>query len=161
MKDLHFRELALPAVASAEPPVRPAQDEAADPAYRKRVQEAAQKFESFFIAQMLRQMRSATRELAGEDSIYGKRTNDDMLDLADTSFADALAGQRAFGIADVIVRQMLPAAPAAPLLPPLQGGGGRVSQSNALCCQSGEAEPRLPGRGGDGLSPPRRNPSPS
>lgn len=160
MKDLHFRDLALPASASADTPVRAAQDETTDPAYRARVEEAAQKFESFFIAQMLRQMRSATRELAGEDSIYGKRSNDDMLDLADTSFADALASQRAFGIADVIVRQMLPAEPAQ-LLPPLQGGGGRVSQSNDPCCQSGEAEPRLPGRGGDGLSPRRRNPSPS
>nr|WP_298725915.1 rod-binding protein [uncultured Steroidobacter sp.] len=81
---------------------------AEDTAYRAKVQHAAEQFESFFIAQMLRQMRSATREIAGEDSIYGKKTNADMLDYADTAVADAMAQQRAFGIADVIVRQLLP-----------------------------------------------------
>lgn len=85
-------------------------NEVADPAYRDKVEAAAQQFEGFFIAQMLRQMRSATRELAAEDSIYRNRTNEDMLDLADTTVADALAGQRAFGIADAIVRQLLPPA---------------------------------------------------
>jgi flagellar protein FlgJ len=79
-----------------------------DTAYRAKVQHAAEKFESFFISQMLRQMRSATKEIAGDDSIYGKNTNSDMLDLADTSFADAMSQQRSFGIADVIVRQLLP-----------------------------------------------------
>ncbi|WP_129779136.1 rod-binding protein [Peristeroidobacter soli] len=76
--------------------------------YRAKVQQAAEKFESFFISQMLRQMRSATKEIAGEDSIYGKNTNSDMLDYADTSVADVMSRQRAFGIADVIVRQLLP-----------------------------------------------------
>ena len=82
------------------------------PEHRAKVQEAAQKFESFFIAQMLRQMRSSTREMAGEDSVFNSRTNQDMLDMADVAFADALAGHRAFGIADVIVRQLLPASQA-------------------------------------------------
>lgn len=79
-----------------------------DVIYRAKVQQAAEKFESFFISQMLRQMRSATKEIAGEDSIYGKNTNSDMLDYADTSVADVMSKQRAFGIADVIVRQLLP-----------------------------------------------------
>jgi flagellar protein FlgJ len=79
-----------------------------DVVYRAKVQQAAEKFESFFISQMLRQMRSATKEIAGEDSIYGKNTNSDMLDYADTSVADVMSKQRAFGIADVIVRQLLP-----------------------------------------------------
>ena len=79
-----------------------------DTIYRAKVQEAAEKFESFFIAQMLRQMRSATREIAGDDSVFGKNTHSDMLDFADTNFADAMAQQRSFGIADVIVRQLLP-----------------------------------------------------
>ncbi len=79
-----------------------------DVIYRAKVQQAAEKFESFFISQMLRQMRSATKEIAGEDSIYGKNTNSDMLDYADTSVADVMSRQRAFGIADVIVRQLLP-----------------------------------------------------
>jgi flagellar protein FlgJ len=81
-----------------------------DVIYRAKVQQAAEKFESFFISQMLRQMRSATKEIAGEDSIYGKNTNSDMLDYADTSVADVMSKQRAFGIADVIVRQLLPKA---------------------------------------------------
>ena len=79
-----------------------------DAVYRAKVQQAAEQFESFFISQMLRQMRSATKEIAGEDSIYGKNTNADMLDYADTSVADVMSRQRAFGIADVIVRQLLP-----------------------------------------------------
>ena len=79
-----------------------------DTIYRAKVQHAAEQFESFFISQMLRQMRSATKEIAGEDSIYSKKTNSDMLDYADTAVADAMAQQRAFGIADVIVRQLLP-----------------------------------------------------
>lgn len=82
--------------------------DAEDAIYRARVQQAAEKFESFFISQMLRQMRSATKEIAGDDSIYGKNTNSDMLDYADTSVADVMSKQRAFGIADVIVRQLLP-----------------------------------------------------
>ena len=84
----------------------PSNDE--DVVYRAKVQQAAEKFESFFISQMLRQMRSATKEIAGDDSIYGKNTNSDMLDYADTSVADVMSRQRAFGIADVIVRQLLP-----------------------------------------------------
>jgi flagellar protein FlgJ len=79
-----------------------------DTIYRARVQQAAEQFESFYIAQMLRQMRSATREIAGEDSIFASNNHREMLDFADTAFADALAQQRAFGIADVIVRQLLP-----------------------------------------------------
>lgn len=81
---------------------------AEDTVYRAKVQRAAEQFESFFISQMLRQMHSATREIAGEDSVYGSNNHSDMLDFADTSFADAMSQQRAFGIADVIVRQLLP-----------------------------------------------------
>jgi flagellar protein FlgJ len=67
-------------------------------------------------------MRSGTRELAGEDSIFKNPANNDLLDLADTMVADQMAGQRAFGIADAILRQLLPPAPArtAPLAGPAQ-----------------------------------------
>jgi flagellar protein FlgJ len=85
-----------------------------DAVYRARVQHAAEQFESFFIAQMLRQMRSATRAIAGDESVFGSSTHTDMLDLADTAFADAMAQQRAFGIADVIARQLLPDAKSKP-----------------------------------------------
>lgn len=87
---------------------------AEDKVYRAQVQRAAEQFESFFISQMLRQMRSATREIAGDDSVYGNNTHSDMLDFADTAFADAMSQQRAFGIADVIVRQLLPQSKSTP-----------------------------------------------
>lgn len=70
--------------------------------------DAAVKFEAFFIKQMISQMRAGTRALADEDSADSKRVNQDMLDLADGLVADALAQQRAFGIADLMLKQVLP-----------------------------------------------------
>lgn len=102
------RPLAEPTIAA-----NPQDDDAR---YRARLEQAAEKFEAFFIADMLRQMRRSAREIAGEDS-PGSRINAEMLDVADTRVADVLAGQRAFGIADVILRQMLPAQSAAPVPP--------------------------------------------
>ena len=96
-------------------PVAPAQAaDGVDPAYRAKATQAALKFESFFIGQMLHQMRASTKELAADDSPYKDKVNDDMLDLADNLVADRMAGQRAFGIADMILRQLLPPAPAHP-----------------------------------------------
>ncbi|WP_338763764.1 rod-binding protein [Massilia sp. METH4] len=99
--------------------VAPAATDPADAALKKKATEAAVKFESFFIGHMLKQMRSSTKELAGEDSIYKSSINSDMLDMADNMVADQMANQRAFGIADAILRQLLPAAPApaAPVTP--------------------------------------------
>ena len=71
---------------------------------------AAIEFEGFFIAHMLHQMRSGTRELAADDSVFKDPVNRDMQDMADSMVAKQLAGQRAFGIADAILRQLLPAA---------------------------------------------------
>lgn len=85
----------------------------ADPRYAAKATEAAVKFEAFFISHMLRQMRSGTREMAGEDSVFKDPINSDMLEMADNLVADKMAGQRAFGIADAILRQLLPAAGAA------------------------------------------------
>lgn len=79
-----------------------------DPAYRAKATEAAIKFESFFIGKMLHQMRDGTRAFAAEDSPSKSRINDDMLDMADNLVADQMAGQRAFGVADAILRQLLP-----------------------------------------------------
>lgn len=95
---------------------------AADVRYQEKAIDAAVKFEGFFIARMLHQMRSSTREMAGEDSVFKDPVNSDLLDLADNLVADKMAGQRAFGIADAILRQLLPpmaAAPVAEPLPPL------------------------------------------
>jgi flagellar protein FlgJ len=80
-----------------------------DDAYRAKAGAAAEKFEGFFISQMLRQMRASTREIAGEDSMFKDSANADMLDLSDTVLADKMASLRAFGIADAILRQLLPA----------------------------------------------------
>lgn len=79
-----------------------------------RAAEAAEKFEAFFIKQMMSQMRAATRALAEDDSPLKNKVNDDMTDLADGLVADAMAGQRAFGIADMMLRQLLPAANLSP-----------------------------------------------
>ena len=90
----------------------PVIDDGVDPKYRAKATEAAVKFESFFIGHMLHQMRSGTRELSAEDSVFKNKVNQDMLDMADNLVADQLAGRRAFGVADAILRQLLPAATA-------------------------------------------------
>jgi flagellar protein FlgJ len=79
-----------------------------DPAYVAKVTKAAVDFESFFISHMLHQMRSTTREMSAEDSVFRDRVNQDMQDMADDMLAGKMAGQRAFGVADAILRQMLP-----------------------------------------------------
>jgi Rod binding domain-containing protein len=79
-----------------------------DAAYRARARAAAEKFEAFFITEMMRQMRRSASVLADEDSVFKKPVNRDMLELTDTLVADDLSGQHAFGIADVILRQLLP-----------------------------------------------------
>jgi flagellar protein FlgJ len=90
-------------------PVAPSAAPPHDPAYVAKATRAAVEFESFFIGHMLHQMRSATREVAGEDSVFKDPVNSDMLDMADNMLARQMAGQRAFGVADAILRQLLPA----------------------------------------------------
>lgn len=109
----------LPDAATPEDHAAVAQ---ADPRYAARATEAAIKFESFFIGHMLHQMRSGTRELAGEDSVFKDPVNSDMLDLADNLVADKMAGQRAFGVADAILRQLLPAPSPAIVAPKFNDG---------------------------------------
>lgn len=89
-------------------PVAAQAGDTVDPAFRAKATEAAVKFESFFIGHMLHQMRSGTRVLADEDSALNNKVNQDMLDMADNLVADQLAGRRAFGVADAILRQLLP-----------------------------------------------------
>lgn len=116
--DTRLHATGLPAAASQEDSAAPAVAPADDAAYRKKAEQAAVKFESFFIGHMLKQMRSSTKELSADDSIYKDSINSDMLDMADGLVADQLAGQRAFGVADAILRQLMPA-PAAPRGPAL------------------------------------------
>jgi len=90
-------------------PVAPAADQP-DPAYVAKATQAAVEFERFFISHMLRTMRASTREMASEDSVFNNRVNQDMQDMADDLVAGSMAGQRAFGIADAILRQLVPGA---------------------------------------------------
>lgn len=98
--------------------LEPAADESAAkpaaPNLRGKAEAAAEKFEAFFIADMMRQMRRTAREFGDQDEAKSGRTNEDMLDLAHTLVADVLAKQHAFGVADLILRQVLPPAPAEP-----------------------------------------------
>ena len=105
--------LPLPGRANAAPgAVAPAAEGSPDPAYVAQATKAAVEFESFFISQMLKDMRATTREMADEDSVFKDRVNQDMQDMADGILAKQMAGQRAFGVADAILRQLLPAATA-------------------------------------------------
>jgi flagellar protein FlgJ len=96
----------LPRPGAGAPAADP---QAADPVYAAKATKAAIEFESFFISHMLHQMRAGTREMAGEDSVFKDPVNRDMQDMADGMMAKQMAGQRAFGIADAILRQLLPA----------------------------------------------------
>ena len=87
-----------------------AADPSLDPAYVAKATKAAVEFESFFIDHMLHQMRESARALAPEDSPEKNRVNQDMTDMVDNMLAGHLAGQRAFGVADAILQQILPAA---------------------------------------------------
>jgi peptidoglycan hydrolase FlgJ len=82
---------------------------APDKAYVAKATQAAVEFESFFISHMLHQMRESTRTLAPEDSPTRDRVNQDMTDMVDNMLAGKLAGQRAFGVADAILKQLVPA----------------------------------------------------
>jgi flagellar protein FlgJ len=89
--------------------VAPAADTAKlDPAYVAKATKAAVEFESFFISHMLQQMRESARTLAPEDSPLKDPVNSDMLEMADKMLAGHMANQRAFGVADAILRQLLP-----------------------------------------------------
>jgi len=93
--------------ANALPAVAPAADQP-DPAYVAKATKAAVEFERFFISHMLKEMRSSTRAMAAEDSVFNNRVNQDMQDMADDVLAGNMAGNRAFGIADAILRQLVP-----------------------------------------------------
>lgn len=69
-------------------------------------QHAAQRFEVYFIAHMLRQMGRNARDISGGNT-HSQKDADDMLVSADRLLADALAGEHASRIADVILEQLM------------------------------------------------------
>jgi len=108
LKPLH------PEQAATGDAIAPAADAAAatqapDPAYVAKATKAAVEFESFFISHMLHQMRESQRTIAPEDSPTKNKVNQDMTDMVDNMLAGNLANQRAFGVADAILKQLLPA----------------------------------------------------
>jgi len=102
--------LSAQAQAAAETGADPVAPAAPSPAYVAKANKAAVEFESFFISHMLQQMRESARALAPEDSPLKDPVNSDMLDMADKLLAGHMAGQRAFGVADAILKQLLPPA---------------------------------------------------
>ena len=80
-----------------------------DKALAAKATKAAIEFESFFISHMLHQMRETTRAIAPDDSPTKNKVNQDMTDMVDNMLAGNMAHQRAFGVADAILRQILPA----------------------------------------------------
>jgi flagellar protein FlgJ len=103
LKPLH------PTQGDATNPVAPAADAGAlPPAVVAKATKAAVEFESFFISHMLHQMRESARGIAPEDSPTNNKINQDMVDMVDGMLAGHLAGQRAFGVADAILKQILP-----------------------------------------------------
>jgi flagellar protein FlgJ len=82
---------------------------APDKALVAKATKAAIEFESFFISHMLHQMRESTRTIAPDDSPTKDKVNQDMTDMVDNMLAGNMAHQRAFGVADAILRQILPA----------------------------------------------------
>jgi len=102
--------LTAQAQAAADAAAGPVAPAAPSPEYTAKATKAAVEFESFFISHMLQQMRESARALAPEDSPLKDPVNSDMLDMADKLLAGHMAGQRAFGVADAILKQLLPPA---------------------------------------------------
>jgi len=67
---------------------------------------AAEQFEALFASQIMREMRNSIREISPEGSLFRSQIGDGMMDLMSNHIAQVFASQRAFGIADFILRQM-------------------------------------------------------
>ncbi|WP_404546954.1 hypothetical protein [Dyella jejuensis] len=90
------------------PALEPRAARPGDAAYRQKLEDAAVKFEGMFIAHLLGEMRKATEQLSPDQAGAGSKPGAGLLDHAYRLVADDIAAQRAFGIADSIVAQMLP-----------------------------------------------------
>lgn len=108
LNPLNAPALGLESADAGKAPVAAADPGSPDRAYVKQATKAAVDFESFFIANMLHQMRESARAVAPEDSPLKDPVNSDMLDMADKMLAGHMANQRAFGVADAILKQLLP-----------------------------------------------------
>lgn len=71
----------------------------------------AQQFESMFVNLMLKSMRQATPQ----DGIFSSNENKMYTELMDQQLADKLTKQSSLGLADVMLRQLMPDTPATPI----------------------------------------------
>lgn len=73
---------------------------------QENVKKVAQEFESLFLNQMLKSMRSATESLADEDSPFSSQTTRQYQDMHDQQMAIDLSRGNGIGLADVLQRQL-------------------------------------------------------
>jgi flagellar protein FlgJ len=106
------------------------------PSESERIKAAAEQFEGFFIGRLLHQMRSSARELSGEE--HRSDPGEDMIDMADVALGNSLAGQHAFGIADAILQQLLPAGADS-----AAAGTGPVAAAVSAASEPGKRTPGL------------------
>lgn len=138
----HSLPPADPAAADAPTAPATAAATATDPAQRARAEQAAVKFEGLFIGEMFKQMRHSTEQIAGADGLFKGMADNSLRSLADTMVADAMAGQRAFGIADAILQQLLP-----PVAPAAVATGAMAFKPAAVpVALKSETPPNLAGR---------------
>ncbi|QAU23978.1 flagellar biosynthesis protein FlgJ [Dyella sp. M7H15-1] len=95
-----------------------------DAGYREKLERVAEQFEGMFIAHLLSEMRKATEQMNPDSASASHKPGAALMDEAYRRVADDIARQRAFGITDSIVAQMMPndAAPCS-LSPPGRGLG--------------------------------------
>ncbi len=73
---------------------------------RERLDLAAQQFEAIFLQLVLKNMHSATEQLAGDDSLLQSREQKLMRDMHDAQLSQLMAQKRELGLADAIVKQL-------------------------------------------------------
>lgn len=78
----------------------PANDNAA------KLKSAAQAFEAVFLRQMIGAMRSASLD----DGMLDSAASDQFRDMSDARLADSMSGKGQFGVAELLVKQLSPAA---------------------------------------------------
>ncbi len=111
------------------------------------VKRVAQEFESLFVTYLLKVMRETIEEAGDSGSASGKGI---YTELFDQEFARNISQQRGFGIADLVIKGLKTAQPAAasdtsdvPLQPPVSDGGSVSPEPESNASPRG-GEPDLP-----------------
>ncbi|MEN3033232.1 hypothetical protein [Chromobacterium amazonense] len=72
----------------------------------KKLEQAAVQFESLLIAQLQSEMRKSIRSINPESSETRERMGGELMDYMDKQLADQMAEQRAFGVADYLIKTL-------------------------------------------------------